>query len=145
MNNPSPPRPEWEKYKDIIGLPHHVSPTRTAMPLAQRAAQFAPFAALAGHEEAIAETARLTSPKLELSDDETKDLNRSIYIALSAHSPVTITYFLQDGCKEGGRYVPISGIIKKVDSCLREICLADGRRIPLDAVRSLAFARSGSR
>lgn len=143
MNNP-PPRPEWEKYKEIIGLPHHVSPTRPAMPLAQRAAQFAPFAALAGHEEAIAETARLTSPKLELSDDETKGLNRSISIALSTHSPVAMTYFCKDDSKEGGRYVSISGIIKKIDPCLREIYMADGRSIPVDAVRSLTISRCGS-
>lgn len=46
------------RYDDIIHLPHHVSRTRKPMPLINRAAQFAPFAALTGHDEAIAEAAR---------------------------------------------------------------------------------------
>ena len=50
------------RYDDIIHLPHHVSKTRKPMPMINRAAQFAPFAALTGHDEAIAETARQTTP-----------------------------------------------------------------------------------
>lgn len=144
MNNPTP-CPEWEKYKDIIELPHHVSTVRRPMPLSQRAAQFAPFAALDGHEEAIAETARLTSCRTELSEDEENRLNRSIAIAVARHIPVTITFFCKDENKAGGRYVPISGIIKKVDSCLRVLVLVDGRSIPLDAVHSLAISRFAPR
>lgn len=43
-------------YDDIIDLPHHVSHKRNPMPIADRAAQFAPFAALTGYNEAIDKT-----------------------------------------------------------------------------------------
>lgn len=50
--------PGWQKYMDIINLPHHVSEVHPQMALADRAAQFMPFAALTGYEEAIQETAK---------------------------------------------------------------------------------------
>ena len=53
------------KYGDILGLPHHVSETHPPMPTADRAAQFAPFAALTGYKEAIEETERLAEEKIE--------------------------------------------------------------------------------
>lgn len=44
-------------YDDIINLPHHVSKKHKQMSMIQRAAQFAPFAALTGHDKAIEDTA----------------------------------------------------------------------------------------
>ena len=64
------------KYDDIINLPHHVSKNRTPMSMENRAAQFAPFAALTGHDEALAETARLTTPKQVLQENSPASLNR---------------------------------------------------------------------
>ena len=58
------------KYDDIIHLPHHVSSTRPHMPMLDRAAQFMPFRALTGYEDAVQETARLTDEKIELTEDE---------------------------------------------------------------------------
>ena len=69
------------KYDDIINLPHHVSKNRTPMSMENRAAQFAPFAALTGHDEALAETARLTTPKKLLSDDEMASLTRELTLS----------------------------------------------------------------
>ena len=54
-----------QKYGDILNLPHHVSETHPPMPIADRAAQFAPFAALIGYKEAIEETERLAEKKIE--------------------------------------------------------------------------------
>lgn len=54
-----------QKYGDILNLPHHVSETHPPMPIADRAAQFAPFAALTGYKEAIEETERLAEKKIE--------------------------------------------------------------------------------
>ena len=54
-----------QKYEDILNLPHHVSETHPSMPIADRAAQFAPFAALTGYKEAIEETERLAEKKIE--------------------------------------------------------------------------------
>ena len=62
------------KYGDIISLPHHVSNTHPHMPVADRAAQFAPFAALTGYGEVIKETARRTDAEPELTEDEKERL-----------------------------------------------------------------------
>ena len=54
-----------QKYEDILNLPHHVSETHPPMSIADRAAQFAPFAALTGYKEAIEETKRMAEEKIE--------------------------------------------------------------------------------
>lgn len=46
------------EFDDIIDLPHHVSKNHPQMSMSSRAAQFAPFAALTGHDEAIENTAK---------------------------------------------------------------------------------------
>lgn len=128
------------KYDDIIGLEHHVSKTRTPMPLINRAAQFAPFAALSGHEEAIEETARLTAPKKILSYDELKKLSRQITFAiehLAERRTVSFTYFTPDDVKDGGRYSTITGVIKKLDEYTRLLYLEDGAVLNLDNIMSM--------
>ena len=65
-------------YEDIVNLPHHVSDTHTPMPMIKRAAQFAPFAALTGYDDAVEETARLTDAMIELSDEQVAELNRKL-------------------------------------------------------------------
>ena len=67
-----------EDYSDIINLPHHVSRNHPPMPMMNRAAQFAPFAALTGYEDVIQETGRLTDEFIELSDDDKERLNQKI-------------------------------------------------------------------
>ena len=62
-------------YDDIIYLPHHVSRNHPQMPLRDRAAQFAPFAALTGYEAAVGETARQTTERRELDPQEAAELN----------------------------------------------------------------------
>ena len=66
------------KYQDIINLPHHVSKTHPQMPLYDRAAQFSPFAALTGYEDAIRETARLTDNWVQLSEDKKQELDEKL-------------------------------------------------------------------
>ena len=90
-----------DSYDDIIGLPHHVSPTRSQMPLENRAAQFAPFAALTGHDDAIAETARQTEAPVEQSPDRLIELSHKLACALSLPPTPTITYFKPDSRKSG--------------------------------------------
>ena len=67
------------RYDDIIHLPHHQSAERAHMSLHDRAAQFAPFAALSGHEEAIEETARLTDEKITLDETAIEKINEKLY------------------------------------------------------------------
>lgn len=94
------------RYDDIIHRPHHVSKTRKPMPMINRAAQFAPFAALTGHDKAIAETARQTTPRQILSSDEQEILSRRLTYAIGhigERSNLTFIYFIPDTLKDGGR------------------------------------------
>ena len=105
-------------YDDIINLPHHQSLTRPHMSAYDRAAQFSPFAALTGYEDAVAETARLTGKKAELDEYGKSDLNERLNIiqdTLDEQPKVSITYFLPDKKKSGGEYVTVSGCVKKID------------------------------
>ncbi|MBP5159967.1 MAG: hypothetical protein ILP10_06665 [Lachnospiraceae bacterium] len=132
------------KYDDIINLPHHVSSVHKKMSLHDRAAQFAPFAALTGYEEKIAETARLTSGKVLLSQDGKEELDMQLGAYLAGdygESEAAVTYFRPDGSKEGGAYVTEQGTIKKVDMPGRMLVFDDGRGIDLDDILSIEFCR----
>ena len=125
-------------YDDIINLPHHVSPTRKPMSMEARAAQFAPFAALTGHDEAISETARITDCITELSQDERNNLNLRLSMALGLpEAQITITHFIPDATKAGGRYIKTCGQIKRIDELENVILLQSGEKIPLASIKSL--------
>lgn len=128
-----------EKYADILSLPHHVSPTRRRMSMAERAAQFSPFAALAGYGEAIQETGRVVERQAELSEDEKAVLDRTQQDILGMLEQggcpaVKIIYFQPDWKKDGGRYVTVYGVVKRVDEVQRHIVLSDDRAVPFDAL-----------
>lgn len=126
-----------DKYKDILHLPHKQSETRPHMPVGDRAAQFAPFAALTGYDSAIRETARLTDSKRELSESDLDILNRKLtYIMehLDKDSPVTITYFQADNKKSGGAYITYTGTVKRIDEYERIILMTDGTKIPIEDI-----------
>lgn len=107
------------------------------MSMMNRAAQFAPFAALSGHNEAINETARQTSSKIELSEGELVNLTKRLDYAISLQSSVTVTYFQPDSYKEGGQYVTADGIIKKINEYEGSIIFTDKRCIRLADVLSI--------
>ena len=128
------------KYDEIMGLPHHVSKTRPQMPMSDRAAQFAPFAALTGYDSAIKETGRLTDESIELDEGALTALNMRYQLlmdALDEAPEVTITYFQPDERKAGGKYVSAVGTVKKIDDFERRITMRDGTRIPMDDVLSI--------
>ena len=126
-------------YNDIIDLPHPVSKNHPQMPLKNRAAQFMPFAALAGYNDAVDEAARLTEEQIILEDDAVSALNRQITeIQALDHPLVTMTYFAPDDRKEGGAYRTVTGIIKKIRS--GEFILEDGLTIPFDRLLTLNLA-----
>ena len=128
------------KYDEIMGLPHHVSRTRPQMPMSDRAAQFAPFAALTGYDSAIKETGRLTDEKIELDEEALTTLGMKYQFlmdALDDEPEVTITYFQPDERKAGGKYVSATGTVKKVDDFERRITMRDGTKIPMDDVLSI--------
>ena len=127
-------------YDDIINLPHHVSRNHPQMSMRDRAAQFSPFAALTGYEDAVAETGRLTEEKRELSATEQAELNQRL-IFLSGHlqdePEVSIEYFVPDERKAGGAYRTVSGKVKKISVPERLVVLHDGMKIPLGDIVSL--------
>lgn len=128
---------ETTKYDDIIHLPHPVSKTRPQMPIADRAAQFSPFAALTGHEAAIKETARLTKQRIELSEDEKRILNEKMLMLtenIKQHAKISITYFKEDERKEGGSYLCAEGCVKKIDEYKRSVMMSDGLQIPMEDI-----------
>lgn len=130
------------KYDDIIDLPHHVSKTRKPMSLYNRAAQFAPFAALTGYDDAIEETARLTETKVELSDELKNDLNQKINFIknnIKVHPEITIKYFVRDNKKSGGIYKLLTSIIKKVDDFNKCLIFADNTNVYFDDIISITW------
>lgn len=124
-------------YNDIINLPHHVSKNHRQMPIWERAAQFAPFAALTGHDAAINEAGRITQSMIELDEDERAELDRRLYFLLSedgrSHT-TSVTYFVPDRRKKGGAYRTVTGRIVKVVDSERVLVMDDGTRIGLEAV-----------
>lgn len=125
------------KYDDIIALPRHVSPTRPPMSAHDRAAQFSPFAALTGYEEAIEETARLTQTKGELDENEKELLNQKLLLIgdMAPELPaVSLTYFRPDGKKSGGAYLELAARVRKLDRDNRRLVLSGGISIDFDDI-----------
>ena len=124
-------------YEDIINLPHHVSTKRPQMPLKDRAAQFAPFAALTGHDEAIKETARLTDERIELDESTLAILNDKIQIILDnldIEPEITVTYFKPDDKKSGGIYIDHAGVVKRIDDFEKTVIFTDKVIIPIEDI-----------
>ncbi len=131
-----------DNYEDIINLPHHVSTRHPQMSMMNRAAQFAPFAALTGHSAAIEETARLTESQQELADEDSEILNQKMaYLreAINEHPTISITYFEPDKRKSGGRYMSIEGQLQNIDDYNQTIVLKNGETIPLKSVLDIQF------
>ena len=127
-------------YDDIIELPHHVSMVHPRMSMYNRAAQFAPFAALAGHDAAIGETARLTDEQILLTQEELVLLDRKIAYLLQnkeVKPNVAVTYFEPDETKCGGMYRTVSGVVKMVDTDTGVLVMSDGLRIHLNYIKSV--------
>ena len=120
-------------YGDIIELPHFEPKRHKRMSLYKRAAQFAPFAALTGYGEAVEEVARFTEQGIELSEDETDQMDRKLMLLLSKdeNPDISFSYFKPDEKKCGGSFCTVTGKIKKIDSMKKELCLENGQRILL--------------
>lgn len=124
-------------YEDIINLPHHTSLKHPRMTRESRAAQFAPFAALTGHDDAIKETARLTDKRIELTEEEKLNINNKLQIIndnIKNHPKINITYFEYDKKKEGGKYLTHTGNIKKIDMLEQIIILTDKTKININEI-----------
>lgn len=131
---------ESHEYDDIIDLPHPVSRRHPLMPASQRAAQFAPFAALEGYGDAVLETARLTDVRIELDEDKKAELDSKLQLVrdhLEEAWAIQITYFVPDIFKDGGTYCQVTEAIKKVDDLERILILQNGSLIKIDDIMEM--------
>ena len=127
-------------YDDIINLPHPTSVKHPRMPLSDRAAQFAPFAALSGHSTALAETARLTDHRMELDEDARAvlDLKQQLLLERIKEQPeIMVTWFQPDEKKDGGRYIVSTGRLKRIHEAEQVLILTDGLKIPIGEIIEL--------
>lgn len=129
-----------EPYAELLHLPHHTSLYHPPMPRQSRAAQFAPFAALTGHGDAIAETARLTQSRAMFDEGVIAELDTCIgqlRTQLDEHPAVAITYFVPDRKKAGGAYVTVRGRVRKIRDFEKQIELEDGTIVPVEQMMEL--------
>ena len=122
-------------YDYIIQLPHYQSKKHPPMSLYARSAQFAPFAALTGYEDAVKETARETSERIEIEEELKSIIDGKLQmIQENIHQKVecSFTYFVPDFKKDGGKYVTTIGIPQKIDVSRQVIILADKHEIPIN-------------
>ena len=130
------------RYDDIIGLPRPGSDRHLPMPLADRAAQFAPFAALVGYEDAVREEERRTEEFVFLEEDEKAVLDaalRDIRSRLRERPEVTVTYFEKDMFKSGGTYLRKTGVVRNLDDVEKAILFEDGTLVELRLLRSVSL------
>lgn len=126
-----------DNYEDIINLPHHVSSKHPQMSTEKRAAQFSPFSALAGYNDAVKETARITDKRIEIDEGLKATLNNKLQIILKNikdKPEVTFTYFIYDKNKSGGKYVTITGNVNKIDMSKQYVILTDKTKVPINEI-----------
>ena len=138
-----------DRYGDIIDLPHwEPGKKHPRMSLHDRAAQFAPFAALVGYDDMVDEEARLTDRQIEPGEEQLNLLDRKLNTISSAiaggnRPEISITYFIPDERKAGGRYATVTARIKRIDTTARKLFLLEqGQQdipetIPLDHIIAL--------
>ncbi len=129
-----------DEYRDMLYLPHKQSATREHMSIHDRAAQFAPFAALTGYDSAIDETARFTEDRIPRSETDEELLNERVRFLserIAEQPEITVTYFLPDERKAGGAYVACTGRVKRIEPLPQRILFTDGREVPLEDILTI--------
>ena len=127
-------------YEDIVDLPHHVSRKHPQPTVADRAARFAPFAAITGYEEMVLEEARVTDERIEMDESSKAALNEKLNMILEfidEQPEVSITYFEPDKRKAGGAYITVTGTVKRIDEYEHLVIMTDGKKINIDEIYNL--------
>lgn len=135
-------------YDDILHLPHHVSKSHPQMAISDRAAQFAPFAALTGYGAAIQETARITDEMADLDENSREALDEALAQlreCLAQHPEVTVAYFQPDERKSGGAYRSVTGAAGKIDIYRRKLVMEDKTEIPLEYIVAIDIHQEASK
>lgn len=129
-----------KNYDDIRHMQRPQYEDLPPMPVQNRAAQFSPFAALVGYDDTVAETARLTDRRRDISDEELEFLNaqlNKLSEILSERPEVKVEYFVPDMRKEGGSYAEKTGNLRTIDHYNNVLIFTDGEKIPLSDIYSL--------
>ena len=127
-------------YEDIVNLPPHISKRHPQPTMMDRAARFAPFAAITGYEEMVLEEARVTEERVDLDEGALSLLNEKLNMIqefLDEEPEVTITYFEPDKKKSGGAYVNITGIVKRIDEYEHFVIMTDGKKIRIEDIYAI--------
>lgn len=127
-------------YEDIVNLPPHISKRHPQPSMMDRAARFAPFAAITGYEEMVLEEARVTEERVDLDEGALSLLNEKLNMIqefLDEEPEVTITYFEPDKKKSGGAYVSITGVVKRIDEYEHLVILTDGKKIRIEDIYAI--------
>lgn len=127
-------------YEDIVDLPPHISKRYPQPTMMDRAARFAPFAAITGYEEMVLEEARVTEERIELDECALALLNEKLNMIqefLDEEPEVTITYFEPDKKKDGGAYISVTGTVKRIDEYERLVIMNDGTKIRIEEIYNL--------
>ena len=123
------------KYSEIIDIDFKMKHSR--MSIRNRAAQFAPFSALTGYSELINEKGRITERKIELAPDDKEQLDIKLNIInkeLVNKPLISITYFIKDIKKDGGKYETVTDYIKKIDFTKHFITLSNNLKIKTEDI-----------
>ena len=124
-------------YDDIINLPHYEPKYHKRMSAIQRASQFAPFSALTGYDDEVKETARLTNEKIILSEDSMNEISDNIIHInniVKTKPLISVTYFVKDTKKQGGKYLTITKNIKRIDDVYNILYMTDGSKISMNDI-----------
>lgn len=122
-------------YLDILEKEPPISKKHPKQPMEARAAQFSPFAALTGYEDAIKEVSRYTEEKISLEEEAKNELDQELQkIEQRTRAKITIVYFEKDPRKKGGKYKEIQGIFQKIDREKRILFLEDKTKISLEDI-----------
>ena len=127
-------------YEDIVNLPPHISKKHPQPTMMERAARFAPFAAITGYEEMVLEEARVTEERIDLDEGTLSLLNEKLNIIqefLDEEPEIKITYFEPDKKKSGGAYIDIIGTVKRIDEYECLVIMTDGKKIRIEDIYSL--------
>ena len=127
-------------YEDIVNLPPHISKKHPQPTMMDRAARFAPFAAITGYEEMVLEEARITEERIDLDEGTLSILNEKLNMIqefIDEEPEIKITYFEPDKKKSGGAYIDITGTVKRIDEYEHLVIMTDGKKIRVEDIYDL--------
>ena len=131
-----------EEYSDIIDLPYTKSDRHPHMSIRDRAAQFAPFSALTGYSDTVNEAGRRTESEKKLDDYQISEINMGlqyIFENLKSIPKISVTYFIPDKSKHGGKYVTLNDYVQAIDDYEKMIELSCGEIIRFEQIISLSI------